>query len=71
MPFKNYSLNSYIIQYRIHIAHKYDVLQAHNDAAAGNYENAKRESWTVWAVVSLAVLIDLLILIIVLVIKTT
>ena len=49
----------------------YCVLQAHSDALAGNYGKAKRESWTVWAIVGLAVLTDLLVLVIVLVIKTT
>ena len=46
------------------------VLQAHNDAVAGSYEKAKKESWTVWAIVSLAILIDLLIILIVVTVKT-
>lgn len=46
------------------------ALKAHNDAVAGNYEKAKKESWTVWAIVSLAILIDLLIILIVVTVKT-
>ena len=54
-----------------HVYNIYDVLQAHNDALAGNYVKAERESWTVWAIVGVAVLIDLLVVVIVLVVKTT
>lgn len=55
---------------RSHIIHDY-VSQAHNDALAGNYAKAKRESRTVWVLVSVAVLIDALVVVIVLVVKTT
>jgi len=47
------------------------ILQAHNDAVVGNYEKAKKEAWTVWIIFSVAVLIDVLIVVIVVAVKTT